>query len=159
MSDKPALCPDKAVGEALREVARDVLSDARKAIESPEHSDAVAVHEFRREMKRWRALLRLLQPFLGAEFDGLQTTARNLARDVTREVIGGHPDQLLLFSQCHRLFGIAKTAILPRLDLDKDETLAVTRDDVDLAVLGAVAPDQDDISALFECLARELFAE
>lgn len=82
MSEKPALRPELAVGETLRAVAHDILSDARTAIESPENSDAVAVHEFRREMKRWRALLRLLEPFLGKESEDLHTAARDLARDL-----------------------------------------------------------------------------
>ena len=82
MSPKPALRPELAVGEALRAVAHDILSDARSAIESPDNSDAVAVHQFRREMKRWRALLRLLEPFLGDESEDLHTTARDLARDL-----------------------------------------------------------------------------
>jgi CHAD domain-containing protein len=82
MSHKPALRPKLAVGEALRGVARDILSDARTAIESPDNSDAVAVHEFRREMKRWRALLRLVDPFLGGEAEALQATARDLARSL-----------------------------------------------------------------------------
>ena len=82
MSDKPALRPELAVGEALRAVAHDILSDARNAIESPDNSDAVAVHEFRREMKRWRALLRLLEPFLAEETEELHATARDLARDL-----------------------------------------------------------------------------
>src|SRR5258705_7539254 len=33
-------------------------------------------------MKHWRALLRLLDPFLGEESEGLQTAARDLARDL-----------------------------------------------------------------------------
>lgn len=82
MGDKPALRPDLAVGEALRDVAHDILSDARAAVENPDNSDAVAVHEFRRAMKHWRALLRLLEPFLGAESEGLQSAARDLARDL-----------------------------------------------------------------------------
>jgi CHAD domain-containing protein len=82
MSQKPALRPDLAVGEALREVARVILTDARMAIESPDNSDAVAVHQFRREMKHWRALLRLLDPYLGPESEDLQTTARDIARDL-----------------------------------------------------------------------------
>lgn len=82
MGKKPALRPDLAVGEALRDVAHDILSDARTAIESPDNSDAVAVHQFRREMKRWRALLRLLEPFLSKEAADLNTTARDLARDL-----------------------------------------------------------------------------
>jgi hypothetical protein len=52
MSDKPALRPGEAVGEALRAFARRILADARAAIEDPEKSDAEAVHDFCREMKR-----------------------------------------------------------------------------------------------------------
>ena len=78
MSDKPALRPDVAVGEALCAVARDILSDARAALEA--RSDAEAVHEFRRQMKRWRAFLRLIDPFLGEDGRRLRTEARDLAR-------------------------------------------------------------------------------
>src|ERR1700722_20004737 len=81
MSDKPALQPGLAVGEALRAVARDILGEARAAIEDPAHSDAVAVHEFRRAMKRWRALLRMLEPFL-EDGRGLRTQARDLGRSL-----------------------------------------------------------------------------
>src|SRR5258706_7413727 len=67
MQEKPALRPSVAVGEALRGVARDILAEARAAIEDSTKSDADAVHDFRRAMKRWRALLRLVEPFLGEE--------------------------------------------------------------------------------------------
>jgi CHAD domain-containing protein len=80
MSDKPALRPGLAVGEALRAVARDILGEARTAIEDPANSDAVAVHDFRRATKRWRALLRLLDPFLQEDGRRLRTEARDLAR-------------------------------------------------------------------------------
>jgi len=79
MSEKPALQPGLAVGEALRAIARDILGEARAAIADPAHSDAVAVHEFRRAMKRWRALLRMLEPFL-EDGRALRTAARDLAR-------------------------------------------------------------------------------
>jgi CHAD domain-containing protein len=82
MSDKPALQPDLAVGEALRAVAHDILAAARAAIEAPDRPNAEAVHDFRREMKRWRALLRLLGPFLGEEGRRLRTEARDLARSL-----------------------------------------------------------------------------
>jgi CHAD domain-containing protein len=82
MNNTPALRSDLAVGETLREVARAILTDSRTAIESPDNSDAVAVHQFRRQMKHWRALLRLLDPFLGEESEGLHITARDLARDL-----------------------------------------------------------------------------
>jgi CHAD domain-containing protein len=80
MSDEPALRPGLAVGEALRAVARNILADARAASEDPARSDAVAVHDFRREMKRWRALLRLLDPFVGEDGRRLRDGARDLAR-------------------------------------------------------------------------------
>jgi CHAD domain-containing protein len=79
MGEKPALQPGLAVGEALRAIARDILGEARAAIADPAHSDAVAVHEFRRAMKRWRALLRMLEPFL-EDGRALRTEARDLAR-------------------------------------------------------------------------------
>ena len=82
MSDKPALQPDLGVGEALRAVARHILAAARTAIEAPGRADAEAVHDFRREMKRRRALLRLLAPFLAEEGRGLRTEARDLARSL-----------------------------------------------------------------------------
>jgi CHAD domain-containing protein len=92
MSEKPALQPGLAVGEALRAVARDILGEARTAIEDPAHSDAVAVHEFRRAMKRWRAFLRMLEPFL--EDDGRRL--RNEARDLARSLGGARDGQSAL---------------------------------------------------------------
>jgi CHAD domain-containing protein len=83
MNDKPALRPDLAVGEALRAVARDILAEARAAIENPAKSEAEAVHDFRRAMKRWRGLLRLFEPFLEEEARKLRDDARDLARALT----------------------------------------------------------------------------
>jgi CHAD domain-containing protein len=80
MSEKPALRPELAVGEALRSVAHAILADARATIEDPARSDAESVHDFRREMKRWRALLALLKPFIGEDGDELRIQARDLAR-------------------------------------------------------------------------------
>lgn len=59
-------------------VARDILSDARATLELA--SDAEAVHAFRRQMKHWRAFLRLLEPFLGEDGQHLRTEAGELAR-------------------------------------------------------------------------------
>ena len=51
-----------AIGEALRAGAHDCLVEARTATSDPARSDAEAVHDFRRAMKRWRALLRFFEP-------------------------------------------------------------------------------------------------
>jgi CHAD domain-containing protein len=71
-------------GERLRRVARDILTEARAAIENGDRSEAVAVHEFRKAMKRWRAWLRLLEPFLGESGRQLRLEARDLARELAR---------------------------------------------------------------------------
>ena len=83
MDDRPALRSDVAVGEALRGVARDVLTEARTAVTDPAGTEAAAVHDFRRAMKRWRAFLRLLEPFVGQEARGLRDEARDLAGALT----------------------------------------------------------------------------
>ena len=83
MAEKPAVRPDVAVGEALRAVARDILSEARAVLDDREKPDAIAVHDLRKAMKRWRALLRLLEPFLGDDARRLRAEARNLARDLS----------------------------------------------------------------------------
>jgi CHAD domain-containing protein len=80
MSDEPSLQPDVAVDEALRSIARAILADARAAIADPKQPTAEAVHDFRRHMKRWRALLRLLGPILGTDGKALRDEARDLAR-------------------------------------------------------------------------------
>jgi CHAD domain-containing protein len=80
MKDRPALHPSAPVGEALREVARNALIEARTAIEAAAKSDAERVHGFRRAMKRWRALLRLLEPFVGQGARRLRDEGRDLAR-------------------------------------------------------------------------------
>src|SRR5262244_3174336 len=102
MQEKPALRPSVTVGEALRGVAGDVLADARAAIEDPAQSDAEAVHDFRRAMKRWRALLRLLDPFLAEDGEKLRDDARDLAR-----ALGGARDAQSALDALADLNGLA----------------------------------------------------
>ncbi len=64
MGEKPALQPTAAIGPALRAIARSVLAHARAVMTDPERSDQDAVHNFRRSMKQWRSLMRLLEPFI-----------------------------------------------------------------------------------------------
>ncbi len=64
MAEKPALKPKAAIGPAVRAVGGHILAEARVAISDPERSSEAAVHEFRRTMKQWRALMRLLAPFI-----------------------------------------------------------------------------------------------
>jgi len=64
MGNKPALQPSAAIGPAVRAIGSHILAGARTAILDPERSNQEAVHHFRRAMKEWRALMRLLEPFI-----------------------------------------------------------------------------------------------
>jgi len=64
MGEKPALEPKTAIGPVMRAVAANILAQARAAMVDPERSHQEAVHDFRRAMKEWRALMRLLAPFI-----------------------------------------------------------------------------------------------
>src|SRR5271163_985235 len=81
MGDKPALQPEAAIGPAVRAIAGRILGKARIAIVDPERSNETAVHDFRRAMKEWRALLRLLAPFIPDA-----TRWRHEARDHARSL-------------------------------------------------------------------------
>ena len=62
--EKPALQPNAAIGPAVRAIAASVLGRARMVIVDPDSSGEDAVHNFRRAMKEWRALMRHLAPFI-----------------------------------------------------------------------------------------------
>jgi CHAD domain-containing protein len=64
MGDKPALQPNAAIGPAVRAIATHILAQARAVLLDPDRSSQDAVHDFRRAMKEWRALMRLLAPFI-----------------------------------------------------------------------------------------------
>src|SRR5664279_4299668 len=67
-------------GDGLAAAARSIIADARRALTDPELSDAEAVHEVRKALKRWRALLRLLAHPLGEQADQMRAEARELMR-------------------------------------------------------------------------------
>ena len=67
-------------GDGLAAAARSIIADARRALTDSELSDAEAVHEVRKALKRWRALLRLLARPLGDQADQMRAEARELMR-------------------------------------------------------------------------------
>ena len=81
MGDKPALQPNAAIGPAVRAIARNILAGARAAVVDPERPSGDAVHDFRRAIKQWRALMRLLEPFI-PNATGLRREAREHARSL-----------------------------------------------------------------------------
>ena len=74
-------CGDRdSFGDGLAAAARSIIGDARRALDDPELGDAEAVHEVRKALKRWRALLRLLARPLGEQADQMRVEARELMR-------------------------------------------------------------------------------
>jgi CHAD domain-containing protein len=81
MADKPALQPKAAIGPALRAGACHILARARTVLGDPQLPSQDAVHQFRRAIKQWRALMRLLTPFV-ADAARLRIEARDHARSL-----------------------------------------------------------------------------
>ena len=73
---------DSSFGDGLAAAARSIIADGRRALSDPELSDPEAVHEVRKALKRWRALLRLLARPLGEQADQMRAEARELMRAV-----------------------------------------------------------------------------
>ncbi len=80
MNKRPALRPDTPLDQALAAVARDMLTAARDAISDPSLQTDVAIHEFRKSIKRWRSFLRLVEPLFGDGARNLRKTARDTAK-------------------------------------------------------------------------------
>jgi CHAD domain-containing protein len=70
-------------GDALAAAARSIIADARSSLADPKLSDAEAVHEVRKALKRWRALMRLLSKPLGEPAEQMRIEARDLMRALT----------------------------------------------------------------------------
>ena len=73
---------DSSFGDGLAAAARLVIADGRRALADPELSDPEVVHEVRKALKRWRALLRLLARPLGEQADQMRSEARELMRAI-----------------------------------------------------------------------------
>jgi CHAD domain-containing protein len=80
MNRTPASKPDSEAGEAIRNAARRILTNAQIAIEDRARPDAKLIHDFRRCIKRWRALLFLVDPLVGPDVKKLKDDARDMAR-------------------------------------------------------------------------------
>lgn len=80
MPSKTALRKDIAA-RTLVSLLRGIVASGRKAVETPDVSDADAVHDLRKAIKGWRAMMRLVAPTVGEEAEALRIAARDLARE------------------------------------------------------------------------------
>jgi CHAD domain-containing protein len=67
-------------GDGLAAAARSIIAEGRTALSKPELSDAEIVHDVRKALKRWRALMRLLAGPLGDQAEQMRLEARELMR-------------------------------------------------------------------------------
>jgi CHAD domain-containing protein len=81
MARKSAPHQDPAA-RALAALLRDIVASARKPLDAQGMTDAVAIHDFRKAFKRWRAALRLVGPVIGDEAEAMRIEARDLAREM-----------------------------------------------------------------------------
>src|SRR4029077_5696367 len=73
---------NSSFGDGLAAAALAIIADGRQALIDPELTGPEAVHEVRKTLKRWRALLRLLARPLGEQADQLRSEARELMRGI-----------------------------------------------------------------------------
>ena len=83
MNSRSALSPGEPVGGALRDIAASAVAEAQAILTDPERDPTTKVHDIRRALKRWRALLRMMAPHLGETGQALRFQARDLARRLT----------------------------------------------------------------------------
>jgi CHAD domain-containing protein len=74
--------PADIAARTLAALLRDIVASGRKPIETPDISDVMAVHDLRKALKRWRAILRLIAPMVGDEAELMRIEARDLAREM-----------------------------------------------------------------------------
>src|ERR1039457_3033011 len=98
---------DSSFGDGLAAGARSIIADCRKALADPKLSDAEAVHEVRKALKRWRALLRLLAQPLGEQADQMRAEARELMRALA----GARDAQSALDARADLRKEVTKTAL------------------------------------------------
>jgi CHAD domain-containing protein len=80
MATEPETPPD--FGAAIADFGRSIVADARRSLSDPALSQPECVHEVRKALKRWRALMRLLSKPLGGEADRRRSEARDLMRSL-----------------------------------------------------------------------------
>lgn len=73
----------ESIGSALVAAGGAIIADGRRALAAPELSPAEAVHEIRKALKRWRALMRLIEKALGEPAEVMRREARDLMRDLS----------------------------------------------------------------------------
>ena len=76
--------PEKTPPAPLRAAVDAILLEAKSALSGTAHAGVTqTIHDFRVTMKRWRAVLRLIEPFIGDEATLLRREATLLTRNLS----------------------------------------------------------------------------
>lgn len=73
--------PDIA-GRIVTGALRDIVADGLRPLETAGIADATVVHDLRKALKNWRAMMRLVAPVVGEEAEAMRLQARDLARQI-----------------------------------------------------------------------------
>jgi CHAD domain-containing protein len=81
---EPKIIADRRdiAARTLADVLRATVASGRTPIESTNISDANAVHDLRKALKGWRAMLRLIAPTVGDEAERMRGRARDIAHEI-----------------------------------------------------------------------------
>jgi CHAD domain-containing protein len=74
--------PRDIAARTLAGLLRDIVASGRKPVEVTDISEAAAVHDLRKALKGWRAMMRLIAPTVGEEAELTRIEARDLAREL-----------------------------------------------------------------------------
>jgi CHAD domain-containing protein len=82
MVTKAAAPPQDIAACTLAGMLRDIVASGLKPVDSLDIPDATAVHDLRKALKSWRAMMRLIAPVMGEEAEAMRVEARDLARQI-----------------------------------------------------------------------------
>jgi len=119
MDTRAAVPPDIAA-RTLMAALRAVVTDGLKPVEASGIPDATVVHDLRKALKHWRAIMRLIAPVVGAEAETMRLEARDLARQIAAARDGRAAQEafldLLEEREGDQLSDAVRAAITARLD-------------------------------------------
>ncbi len=120
--------PPDIAARTLVDLLRDIVASGREPIESPDISDATAVHDLRKALKAWRAMLRLIAPVVGDEAELMRVEAMDLAREIAAARDSRAAQEALadLGDHLPKLSARSRTAIEQRLAAFRADTEAIS---------------------------------
>jgi CHAD domain-containing protein len=73
----------ESVADGVRRILTEELSAAAASLENPQPNDGAAIHDARKNLKKSRAILRLVRDELGPVYDSLNKRLRNMGRKLS----------------------------------------------------------------------------